>query len=284
MSLSSSRFHKLVGIAYSSALAIIKKLTMVIQSRMGEEAQDVSSSCFATLLLRRSRETPARQHPRSELKVTDSESLSSSGKHNSVERAEPDPGSSSTLAHVPESSSFVDPGESLQTFRGTGNEECQASVLSELSESEEKVYKLLSAEPAHFDILCEHSGMDTGPMSAALMMLELAGLARGVGNDRYVFAAPFSPFSRCPAEVPEEELLGRMVDVAVIIAFVRATFQGISRKYLQNYLALHWCCLDRSRWRPGSLMRECLHSPSFTYRDIVSYVSPQVVKAVVCLP
>ena len=64
--LSSSRFHKLAGIAQSSALQIFKKIAMVIQSHMDEEALSIDSSCFGPVFCKRSRETPAREHPRAE--------------------------------------------------------------------------------------------------------------------------------------------------------------------------------------------------------------------------
>ena len=53
--LSSSRFHKLASIAQSSALQIFKKIAMVIQSHMDEEALSIDSSCFCPVFCKRSR-------------------------------------------------------------------------------------------------------------------------------------------------------------------------------------------------------------------------------------
>ncbi len=46
----------------------------------------------------------------------------------------------------------------------------------ELYGKEREVYDLVSNEPVHFDVLCERSGIDPPELSAALTMLELAGV------------------------------------------------------------------------------------------------------------
>src|SRR5215472_16255662 len=53
------QFHKLVGIAYSSAFAILKKITVVVHSALQEEdAVLVPSALFLSVFTKRSRETP----------------------------------------------------------------------------------------------------------------------------------------------------------------------------------------------------------------------------------
>ena len=56
--------HRSFGIAASTASEILKRLTTVIHSHMEEHC--VSSGEFIALFSKRSRETPARQHPRAE--------------------------------------------------------------------------------------------------------------------------------------------------------------------------------------------------------------------------
>src|SRR5262249_15314082 len=63
---SAFRFHKLVGGAYSSALAVFRKLMIVIEGQMGDEATAVFSGLFSDVFCKRSRVTPARAHPRNE--------------------------------------------------------------------------------------------------------------------------------------------------------------------------------------------------------------------------
>src|SRR5579885_2811081 len=66
VNISSSQFHKLAGIAYSTAWHIFNKLATVIQSEMGDNACALPSSLFSPVICKRSRETPARSHPLAE--------------------------------------------------------------------------------------------------------------------------------------------------------------------------------------------------------------------------
>lgn len=59
--------------------------------------------------------------------------------------------------------------------------------------------------------------------------------------------------------------------------FVRRVFQGISRKYLQLYLAVYWCSLNRRRWGVGRLFSACMRSRRRCYRARLNFVSPPVV-------
>src|SRR5579883_1534268 len=65
--------HNLVDIAYSTAWTIMKKLSMVLDNQMTAEALAVPSSVFVIVFSRRSRETPAGEHPRAEQQKFDSQ-------------------------------------------------------------------------------------------------------------------------------------------------------------------------------------------------------------------
>lgn len=58
-------------------------------------------------------------------------------------------------------------------------------TMVELFGREKELYDLLSAEPVHFDLLCERTGMPTGELSASLTMLELAGIVTRHPGDWY---------------------------------------------------------------------------------------------------
>lgn len=62
------------------------------------------------------------------------------------------------------------------------------------------------------------------------------------------------------------------------VHFICASFQGISRKYLQPYLAAHWSQSDKSRWKEGILMYECGRSRYISGEEISGFVSPPLVK------
>jgi hypothetical protein len=149
LSLSSSKFHKLLGIAYSTALSIFKKLTIVIQGQVGQEARCVPSSVFADSFGKRSRETPARSHPLGEQQAIEEQ-----------------------LSKV---SPFEEP-----------DEPSKKATTYPLKEHQKRVYELLSAQPQQFDILCRLSESSAGELSATLMMLELEGLVARLPGDRYV--------------------------------------------------------------------------------------------------
>ncbi len=268
---SASKFHKLLGIAYSSAWSILRKLAMVVQRQMGEEF--VSSVRFVALLCRRSRETPAREHPSAEEKMED--------KLCDEMRAGQIAGSIDSSSALSANDSFAGVSSGCPASQNKSDTAGQAepnrqepSSLRELGDMEKQVYEILSPiEAVQFDSLCEYAGMPAGALSAALMMLELSDLVRSLPGDRYVRCSPDVEVASSEDFVPDSILKA----VAAIIDYVRLRFQGISRKYLQNYLALHWCQVDRMRWGPGMLFMECLKSRAIRLEEILSYVSPPLV-------
>jgi hypothetical protein len=68
------------------------------------------------------------------------------------------------------------------------------------------------------------------------------------------------------------------VSIKAAIAYIRTYFQGVSRKFLQLYLASFWCHFDRVRWTPGAILLACIEHPPISYEAIVNYVSPPAVK------
>ncbi len=57
--------------------------------------------------------------------------------------------------------------------------------------------------------------------------------------------------------------------------FIRKIHHGISRKYSQHYLALHWFLNNDSRWLPGDLFYACLRSVPISLAKILDFVSPR---------
>lgn len=275
VSVNSSKFHKLVGIAYSSALSIFKKLMLVVHHQMREEAPAISSGCFAALFCRRSRETPAREHPSAEQEEIEKNSRGAKD-GNQIEgdldsaagRTDVCAGSGASCAREDILHSSLTAGQSAVEAEGTTTGE------SQLGSTERQVYESLSDEAIQFDSLCQITGISVGVLSAALMMLELSGLAKSLPGDLYVRCGADRQTSSHEDSVPDWAV--KTVDI--VITLIRKNFQGISRKYLQNYLAWHWCLTDRIRWRPGALLKECLGFRPIRYEDVLSYVSPPLVK------
>ncbi|CAN5211657.1 hypothetical protein BH11CYA1_BH11CYA1_48600 [soil metagenome] len=69
IAVSSLRLSQLLDIAQSTALNINKKVAIALVSQMDEEAQIVAPGHFIDVIFKRSRHTPADEHPRSELPV-----------------------------------------------------------------------------------------------------------------------------------------------------------------------------------------------------------------------
>ena len=154
-----------------------------------------------------------------------------------------------------------------------------------LSEQEKNVFDLLSESPVQFDFLCERSGINAGALSSALIMLELGGLAVRISGDRYVRKTA----DRCGKQIAVTASDSRWAAtasakvttmVSAATKFIRITFHGISRKYLQMYLAAYWCQFDRNRWHNGSVLEACLQFGQITGDKILSYVSPSDIKLV----
>ncbi|MCA9801176.1 MAG: hypothetical protein KC777_04280 [Cyanobacteria bacterium HKST-UBA02] len=121
--------------------------------------------------------------------------------------------------------------------------------LSGLPDAQQEVYMHLAQGPLSVDHLCARTGLDAGPVMAALTMLELDGLIQqssGVCYER-VMVALQGPFSE-----------GALKAIDGAIGYVQRVFGGISRKYLQSYIASYWCSTDKRRWGPGDLLEACL--------------------------
>jgi len=289
VSLSSSKFQKLVGIAYSSAWNIFKKLTSVIQIQMGEAAVSVSSFLFSSLICKRSRETPARAHPIAEQEQIERNSPEDGGVGNGGH----DPANASSEFGTTDRDPFCNrnspPKNTTASLLGINvargkdlNSSEESFDASTLSGREKQVYDLLSAEPAHFDILCKRSGMQASGMSSTLTMLELAGAVLRLAGDQYIHSTPTTAGLHTVIESSrgKDSTTETTSTVAAVIDFVGLNFQGISRKYLQNYLAWYWCHTDRTRWSLGSLLKACLRFRPVCYAEILEYVSPPFVTIV----
>jgi hypothetical protein len=247
--------ERLLGIAHSTASIIIKKVLTVIKDEMKEDrrAIELSSADFLEVINRRSRKTPVDAHPQAEEEElpTDFSSNTNSGKGQPT--------------YTPSQES--QPRLSLESPSGITDS-------TELSEAEKEILSLLSKNPTHIDELCRLTNKLPQALSPTLMILELNGIIEGITADTYVLASPIkkqnSPASSNSGQdssLPETSVLG-------FIEYIRSEFGGISRKYLELYLAFYWCYCDRSRWTTGSIIKACNRFPEFSYEQILAFVSP----------
>jgi DprA winged helix domain len=138
-----------------------------------------------------------------------------------------------------------------------------------LSPDEKLIYKLLSKKPISFDSLVQASGLASGATTGVLMLLELAGLAQGLPGDYYL---------QCPQSSAPQKLSQQTISaIDKNVQLIRATYHGISRRYLQCYLGFAWSMLDRAKWNFRALLRACGKFGLMTNAEIADYVSPPMV-------
>jgi DNA-binding transcriptional regulator GbsR (MarR family) len=264
---SANMFAELTGMAQSSVSTMLKKLYLIMAEKMKSDMEDhvlQDSAEFLEVVRKRSLQTPANQHPQTEQDVFDelarnSENTSGDSIDAIIEQAV----SKIYLRKADDQDTSASNSESSQSppvFDGTVN----------LWESEKAVYKLLSYEPITFDHLVSKTGLSTGDLTATLMHLGLGGLVDLMPGDRYVQRRIPLPSNAASAI--------KKVDPKPFCNYVLSNLHGISRKYLQLYLAAYWCSADRKRWGAGSLFRACSRAPRITYDQILAYVSPHMVK------
>jgi hypothetical protein len=261
------QFHKMVGVAYSTAFYILKKLAMVIQNNLQDaNILHVPSSLFLSVFTKRSQVTPARKKPAAEQEMVDDMS-SRVGRVSGQEVA-------ATFALDSLSTGTVGDVFSMNKSTEIANlEETPEPIIED--PVEKAIYGCLSVKPVPYDVICERVAMSAGQVSGALTLMELSGLVARLPGDHYVRSGPTMRNS-LGEQTPEGLLQRKVVDQ--VIDFIRKRFGGISRKYLQNYISIYWSVFDRTRWGNGSLLELCLRVRSVTFEEIAAYVSPPSVQ------
>lgn len=240
---SSNKFAEELNIAQSSADIMFAQLTLMVLQNM-TDLMEVYSGEFLIGFIRRSRETEARMHPRSEQLRIDREM---------------------NLAE----------GVSLdeQDFPETDSEE-DIDERPDLSEQEKALLKHINREALHVDEISNQTNLSESSISAALTLLELNGLVVRLPGDRY--ERPCS--QKQSPKKPRDELGMSWTLIDEFIDYVRKYHHGFSRKYLQNYLAAFWCYADREYWNLATFADLCSRSLPITYNDVLEYVSPPHVR------
>lgn len=235
---SASMFHTIVGVAQSTAHGIIKRIEIVQASLMQNDAALVASSNFMRVFCKRSRETPAREHPRAEEDVVSREEQYHHSDDANDQR-----------------------GHFAENF--------------DMEEDTQKIFHCLSGSPLSTEDLCQATGLATRDVSSALSYLELSGFIERLPGDRHVRCknvATKMEGSSCNEEI--RHALSHFLQTAM------ENWHGISRKYLQLYLASYSGQLHQRKWSDKRLLSECIRFGPVKYDDILTYVSSPFV----CFP
>jgi len=252
---------------------------------MEHHAPTVSSAIFSNVFRKRSFVTPAYCHPRAEQEEIDKARLNESssfgtdpdadtpaslaadigarffGRYDAKRKVAP----SARHAEDLESEEVVAAGESVTRTGG-------------FSGGETEIYELLSEKPLSVDKLCDLTGMPAEELSVSLLILELSKLVNREPGDYYVRCKPDQSHEVASLSLTGDDSNDKTaVTVTAAIQFIIEHCHGISRKYLQNYLAAYWCYSDRVTWSQGSLLQLCRQSPRIIESEILGYVSPPMV-------
>lgn len=248
---SANMFACLTGMSPSSVAAMLTKLWIVVKTQM-EDCPEEKSSSFLPAIKKRSLQTPAAKHPMAEQDVFDE--LESENMAESLD-------------------SFINRKLAEIYQDSNGSESISPNMSSDIAPwlNEKNVYSLLSSEPRSFEFIAAAASLNVGELSLTLIHLELAGLAKSLPGNNFVQKRPVWTDTSSATDGKDQSLYKPFFD------FVARVFHGVSRKYLQLYLAAFWCFKSRRRWSVGSLFSACLRNKHLTYRDRLAYVTPPVV-------
>ncbi len=256
-SFNACELHRATGYSTSALDKIIKKISLVLYHYLGDFPESTSeySECFLPVFFKRSLETPVRSHPASEQIQME---LNDASKANVA-------GISSTLPLGRE-----------------GGKQTDFDNASEPTQTEKAVLTLLTTSAVHIDEIHMRANMPIEKLSAILMMLDLKGLVESNGGSRFALPTPANAANGMPPNPRSASSAGRAdllpANVSAAIGFIRSEFHGISRKYLQLYLGLHWCSVDRTKWCCGALLQACRSFRFVMKSDIRDFVTPLLVK------
>ena len=312
VALTSSAFHSLVDVTQSSALIMLRKIRVVLESSFDETAKLIPSGQFKRLMCRRSLETPARLHPSAEDDdscrggandgVDSRNSSARSGFQNNV------PASSAKDSEECADFDKTNIDDLIESPKIARELEALPVAMRAMAKS---VLQHLATQPLSYDELFSLLAIDPGPLNSILTILELAGLVQTVGVNRFSLAQTLTGSgasfvnkgcSGARSGVGESakagsaaEIVGRgrakhealilSTDLTVVKAvsvFIARIFSGVSRKYLQLYLVALWCCVDLEFWGRDKIFKCCYLSPPLPYHDCLAYVSAQWLKLKGC--
>lgn len=256
----SSKFHRLVDIAQSSAFNILKRIAMVINAHMERDIYELPSSIFSTVVCKRSRETPARAHP-----VAEQEEIDVAEEQKRVQE----------IVLLEQQEEELEQEEGLEQEKKSEQEK----ESEQLSSQEQELYDLLSETPVSFETLYARCNMEVSQAVAGLVMLEIAGLVVSLPGNNYARSPRNQNLSLNVDRSKNDEFRAKYEPIiAAAGTFIRKNFHGISRKYLQIYLALRWYYADQGVWNATQLLNACLRFGSVTQVKIADFVTSAMVK------
>lgn len=254
---SSARLATMLNAASATVRAARHKIALATTRWMMEENPDiVCSGRMVEVFDRHSMETPFHQHPRSEQqamekRASERESFREGMQDTSIEKAE----TRSPLR--------------ADDLPGINNsQDSPLNADGDTVEPRQQVLKLLAKGPIHFEALAAETGLDVGTLSSLLMILEIEGKVKGKPGGVFVLGSEDSKRS-------QEKLSPNLQHFARdFIEYIKTYLHGISRKYVQLYMASYWYHLSRENFEAMRLTSEWMSRGYISSEEIQSYVSP----------
>lgn len=271
--INANRFANFLGASYGAIWKMFQKMGMVLDDLIRQPDVDgvelVSSRAFAKIIFRRSIETPAGSHPLAEQLVIDG----MFGDEPQLDEPQLDEIGSDEI------SSDEDRRHSAQHHE-IHLEDLQLGEA--VTEAQRLVFESLTEEPVWFDVLRDRLEMEPAELASTLTLLEFSGVIIRFPGERF---ARLREVRGGTDELTEEQSEARSATLGASLAtrvsnaidFVRATYQGVSRKRLQHYLAVYCFFVNPERWPQGSLLAACRRADPISDLQVRSYVSPPLV-------
>jgi hypothetical protein len=155
------------------------------------------------------------------------------------------------------------------------NEGENENTIKNLPEEEAQILQLLSDQKIHLDNICYLSGLYCGDVVGLLTSLELNDYIERHGGDYYTVKQKKREKKKNRFDVSISATTQEKIDAFKI--FVKSQIHGISRKYLQYYLAIFWCFGDRKRWSSSELLKACCRSTFRANRELFQFVTQSCV-------
>jgi len=262
--LNSVAFSRLLKIAQSSALGILEWVRFTMQDLFPTDAPLVHSSLFTAVFWKRSLETPARERPVAE---QDEMERMTPADENSIPASESQDVCNNSIDFLLDFTAIdkqIPDGQPKTSNDLSG--EGTISPWASSDPQQQLVFDLLSDIPLQFGALLGRAKIPVSSLFAVLTVLEIEGKVERLDGDWFVRRKPKTRTNQPTRETSKV--------IESFLKFIRVNFRGISRKYLQSYLAAFWSHTDRSHWSREATWQTCLASRPVSYRHTREYVTP----------